>query len=87
MLQPEFAHRLDLQMAPRAQAAFGKQLVGPAAQRPAQPGADRDGETRLGPLDQLARNMTIEDLTQGPFAGAVGIFIDSGRRQASSATR
>lgn len=60
MLQPKPMHRLDLQMAARPQAAFGKQLLGPVAQRPAQPRAYRDVETRLGALDQLARNMPIK---------------------------
>ena len=50
-----------------------QQVVGPAAQGAAQPGAKRYGEACLGSLDQLGWHMAIEQLAQGPLAASTAL--------------
>src|SRR3989442_7911883 len=50
---------------------LGEEIFRPVAERPAEPALDGNTEAALGPLDQLARHVAVEDLAQEPFPTAV----------------
>ena len=56
-----------------------EQIVGPSAQRAAQPGANGHGKPCFGAHDQGPRQMAVEQLAQGPFASSIAQFQGQGQ--------
>src|SRR5262245_1190844 len=68
VLRPDLAHRGGVEGGAAAQAVGGEQILGPLAQRPAQPGRERDAEPLLRALEECARHIALEDPPQEPLA-------------------
>src|SRR5437879_5910360 len=71
VVQPHRAYRARLQIAFSFEPALIEQGFRPVSQWTAQPGPHRHTESLLRPLDQLARNILEENLTEYPLAFAL----------------
>src|SRR6516164_5396511 len=71
MLLPELANDLRIQQRGITQPLFVQQSLGPIAQRPTQPFAQRNAKSHLRPLDERAWHVPVQDLPQNPFCGVI----------------
>ncbi len=71
MLLPESANDLRIQQRGITQPLVVQQGLGPIAQRPAQPFAQRNTKSHLRPFDERAWNVPVQHLPQNPFCGVV----------------
>src|SRR5690606_31502698 len=67
MRRPHLPDGLGPQIAFLPQTRLIEQVLGPVAQGASQPAAQRNTETLLGSVDELARYMAVQHLAQQPF--------------------
>src|SRR6516164_8989977 len=71
MLLPLLAHRRGVDQPLAPEPLLRDQLLGPLAQRPAEPLVDRQAEPQLRAVDERAGEVAVENLAQGPLRAAI----------------
>src|SRR5690606_37851741 len=79
MLAPQFGDGCGLQQSLAFKTPGVEQVIGPVAQRTAQPLVDRYTKALLRPLDQLAGHMPVQHLAQRPLGLAVADLVVRGQ--------
>lgn len=79
MVAPHAPDRAGSQEPVSFEGALSQEVFGPFAQWPAQPQIDRHSESLLGPIHQIARDISVQHLARQPLAGAVPHALRTGQ--------